>query len=91
MPDKFSKCGDLITPDERITSLLALKISLFPLTPPFRYSTPVAVLFSITILVTNASVITLRFCLDLTGFKKALAALTLNLPFVVLCTYETPS
>ena len=91
MPDKFNKCGDLITPDDRITSLLAFKIIFLPLTPPLRYSTPVAVLFSIIIFVTNASVIISRFSLDLTGFKKALDALTLNLPFVVLCTYETPS
>ena len=72
-----------MTPEDKITSLLAVKVIFFPDLPPLKYTIPVAFLFSIMIFVTKAFVIISKFFLFLTGLKKALAALTLNLPFVV--------
>ena len=78
-PDRNKICGDPNAPDDKITSLVALKVKV--LFSASIHSTPFAELFSIIILLTWVSVRTVKLSRSRAGTRYAFAALHL-FPFI---------
>ena len=75
IPDNSNILGDPIDPEANIISLFTYISSNLPF---LKTCTPLAFLFFKIILLTSHLLITLKFFLFLTGFKKALTVFHLN-------------